>query len=377
MTDAEKKIKMAKLLYVLIEEVGISQVEAAKKAGIGRNTVTNWKNEALDEGWLFEPKPYYRIPPRILADALDDLGPRKSLLEDRILLYTGRRVVVRVYPTPAAPVDYREQTRHLATLAAPYLSHLIAYSDHCGVSWGGSVNSMVEAILERYGDAPPPEGSGPELFIPVIGEPVGGDSPPSYSSSDVAARLSRLYGCPDPPDLRGAPALVPSGFVYEDFEENYLHKIKSWTKIFADRPDNYIGKLDTLITSAGAQKGSLMAGEIDLLSDAGLRNRRISLQSNGIIGDMAGILFDQNGIAPLEGDLAGFIKRWTGLKKDHLIAIRDNADASNGKKPGIALTVASAAKAPITRAIILAKLPGHLIIDEELEKALLEMLPVP
>lgn len=128
-TTIEEKRLLAKISKLYYEE-GIRQDEIVAKLNLSRSKVSRLLQQARDEGIV---RISVNEPPGIFSDL-------ETTIEKRFRLQEA--IIVDVYQ----PSSQSAIAREIGAAAANYLVRTVTENDMVGISWGSTLNEMVEAL---------------------------------------------------------------------------------------------------------------------------------------------------------------------------------------------------------------------------------------
>ena len=269
-------------------------------------------------------------------------------------------------------IEFRRQ-------AAPYVKELILRARTCGLTWGGMLWNLLEAL--RSTPNPSPWTDHKIDFMPLCGEPLSRD-PSGFSSSSLASELGRLANGESytARSIAMVPAFIPERFTpaKRHVIEELIDFVKSHREIFGDnnseqRTPGLADNLDMILTSVGTSNHPFGFGRDSLLEPATLE----VLRQIGI-GDLGGVCLGRTGLTTTQERVIKAVgERWTGLRDHHLTACAERAlkeaDQSTGK-PGVVVVSVGKDRAPAIFEAVKKGLLNHLVIDDELQVALDKMV---
>lgn len=303
--------------------------------------------------------------------ATTDLGKALNRVSEFAVGRAGPRVrVFRVggEPERESEQEWTARLEKFTRMAAPSVWELLSRAGLCGVTWGGTL-----ATLVRAGKTMAMRPSSRTEFIPLAGEPLG-FAPTTSSSSLLADELQQMFrdDKSHAKSLTMLPALIPRDFSEDERKviEKLIERLKDYEAIFLGEGTNkpLAECVDGIITSVGPKPLGFAHGR-SLLDDA---------EGLFFVGDLGGVLLPKNQVDPAQtAALKAFMKdfdgRWKGLRLDH---VRKCADAAAKKDAapsqiGVVVVCMGDRRAPAVFECVKNGLVSHLFIDESLEKALL------
>jgi len=253
----------------------MTQQLIADRLGLSRPTVSRLIQEAQQQGIV----QITVVPARGLHLELEtELEERFGLAEVLIVNVDSRR--------PA------ELSRQIGTAASGYLARTMQRGDTIGLSWGNTLNAMVQAM---------PAVPGEDLRIVQV---LGGIGPPDAEAyaGDMVRRLAQQLGA--------SPVLLPApGVVATTGVRDALRRDPHVRTALASHD-----KLDTVFVGIGSLKSNVVLNDGHSLPDGTLER----LAAAGAIGDIALRFFDKDGQqvqTPLD-------KRILGITVDQLRRVR-------------------------------------------------------
>jgi DNA-binding transcriptional regulator LsrR (DeoR family) len=356
------------LAAYLFAEEGMTQAGIAAELGVSPAVVSRILSRV--EGKYYERKTSFL--PNGIKDGLGaEIETRLLAVEisrelNRVAQFATRKPGPKVRVLRLGPNQPGEaQLSSFAKMAAPFVLQLISRTSRCGVTWGRMLANLVTAAKSIGFRG----GSSAEI-IPLAGEPLG-FAPTSSSSSIIADELQRLLRGDDrhARTLTMLPALIPRDFTPAERRiiGKLIARLRDYQEIFIGggsgvRP--LVDGLDGLITSVGAdplgfREGSLLANPEE---------------RPFFIGDIGGVLLPKR---PAGGKQAAQLRavagdlrdRWTGLRIEH---VRRCADRATSGAPGVIVLSFGRERAPVIFECVKLGLVSYLIIDGELEQALLK-----
>jgi len=384
--DKEAALTEAAVAYLAAQ--GSTQTEIARTLNVSQSAVSRLLAKVEEEkAYLVKQPPYRfkdeavgpelmrevlrRVSPKQIADDLDTLARKNGCL---------RGPVVRVFPiNRSTEASQADRFRAFAAQAAPYVYSLINRDTVkiCGVMWGYMLHDLAGELRKLQADWKRTE----VRVVPLSGDPVQqSQEPPSLTSSNIAAELGRIVNGETyrAPWLGVVPALIPEVFKGRDRKaiERFIKMVPDYEAIFGKDVDDeraLANHLDALLSSVGTNARPLGFGSGRLLASLG---RRVESLKSDIYGDLGGVLLPRDVSQPT--DLVRTIETcWTGIKRSHMerCAKRGATDDVHSGRPGTIILSLGADRAPVIAAAVSQGLVNHLIIDQELEQALLKLVP--
>ena len=352
----------------------MSQEEIGKiLGGVSQAHVSRLLKMAEQKGWLVTE--HHFVENGIDKNTLEEIH---QLLVSPALSNTIQKIgseghlpQVRVFdsgtnsPTPEAMEIRRKR---FGRVAAGRLLEIFNKSNFVGISWGRCVNNLIQGLANTNQFS---REQNPIQFIPTCAELVS-LAMPEYSSTRLADHLNDAInnGKGERLSLSGVPAFIPRRYKNEQAQtiRQYINDISSYKKIFHGR-EAIIDKMDTMITSIGSPILPV-GGCISELQDA--CNIKIEKLQSLIVGDIGGVLIPQSTLNKKDKNLVEELnKAWTGISYTHL---ERNArmSAQNPNRPGNIIVAIGRDRAPALTEIIRLGLANELMIDKDLEQALIK-----
>lgn len=373
--DPSRDTQAQKAAYLRAQH-SMSQEEIGRVlGGISQAHVSRLLRRAEDMGWIVTELHF--IDKDIPEDILEEIHrlmepPGLTEAIQKIGQQSGHCIPgARVFdsgsssPTPEAAEMRR---RRFGRLAAGRLAELLQQSEVVGVAWGRTVNNLIEGLAGKHLIS---RDQKPIQFVPVCAELLG-LAMPEYSSTRLADRLDDLIngGKGERLSLSGVPAYIPRRYKKEQASmvRQYVHDISSYQKIFSDKFP-LMAKMDTLISSIGPPDLPVGGAISELLTAGGIKADK--LQSL-IIGDMGGVLIPHPSLSRSDSRLIDELNMmWTGVNYEHLEHIARQSEQDTRRSGNIVVAIGRD-KAPALIEIIRLGLVNELLIDEDLEIALIQ-----
>jgi DNA-binding transcriptional regulator LsrR (DeoR family) len=361
-----------------------TQAELADAEGLTEATLSRYLKYAFDHGILVARKPAFQ------QDKVD------SQLQERMKEEDVRELLLAKLPEWDEHKHNRQLSiyrapdrRSFCGLAAAEVDALLARAKVIGVSLGGTVAELIEALQQVFVDLPHAERA-PPTVIPISGDMTHLMSQKvlPYSASNLAAELGSLLGsrsADTSPALAGVPAYVSPSF-HESTSKGrkekgttgvfrrWIESIPGYRRIFLQADDGgppLIAKTDCLLTGLGvAQDPGVEGVETGatllerMAQETGDALHRIV---NDALGDIGGFVIGKRG----DASVADLNRGWYGITAEQLGNIAQRA--AKKKLPGCVVLAYGASKARICKAVIERGFCNHLIIDESLAESLLEL----
>jgi DNA-binding transcriptional regulator LsrR (DeoR family) len=391
--------RIAAVAHLLVQHGKPAHI--AKKLKLKRFQVTRLKHAAEASGLLTVATPSYGPN----WNARSERAARRILDRDSKLLEVLRRAEksgILIAPLTCRVIlslddsgeNWPRRLAHFGAECAPYVRRLVHAASSVGVSWGETLECVISGI-ERL---PPVRGRDRPavLMIPVCGEPLDG-LPNTLSASTLSFRLARAIDGPRARALSfsAVPFMVPLDFAGPEeiaagkakIDEVAIVK-KLCRRIPAFRetmggPDgageNRADHLSAVLTSVGLDGAPYGMRGRQFLKSCGMEADRFAAVA---VADISGLLLDLPP-AQLNQEQRALLKRvrshWTGLSIEQLLGCAKRGRDGRRKDVGVIVIAAGSAKAPVILECMSRKrcsygLITHLIIDSDLEAALIELI---
>lgn len=357
---------------------GTKQTAIAQILGISQTVVSRMLEETKDV--------YWRERTEFISDGLDRAKMHtvlqrvgKNKLTEAISEEVGRRFgkakqapVLRVFSSGRKNAP-SEQVAEFAKNSASYVLELLLRSRSCGLTWGGVLWHLMNALGGLTVNA---DGRTIEC-IPLSGEPLG-NNPVAFSSSSLTAELGRILNgaAYNARSIAMVPAFIPDGFSAAELRGVWklIELVPSYNEIFGARgqakskiKSPLADSLDMILTSVGPANKVLGFGAGRLFETGRVTIERLQQL---VTGDIGGVCFPRPNLNPAEArDLKSVQDRWTGLTLAQLEAC---AAAANHERPGVVVVCAGGERASFIYELL--GWMNHLIIDDRLALALEERL---
>lgn len=377
--------RVDQLAVAYLTSEGRTQTQIAATLGLKQSAVSRLLSKAV--GYLDEQK-RYRFREDLLAPGeLDVILRRVSHKQlgdrlDEVARANGhvRGPVVRVVSSASTDLSADPATRFMSftSQAAPYVRSLLVREavQTCGITWGYMLWDLSIALRSLPGQRPWRAARRPIRFTPLSGDPIQNrkDQPPNLTSSNIAAELGRIANADDyrSPWLGLVPAYIPEEFKKRsevNVIERMIHMVSEYEEIFGSKNKAGIADhLDMILTSVGTAESPLGFGRGRLLAGLGKRLEDLKRQ---IYGDIGGVLLLRNP-SKKSALVKGIELRWKGLVNSHLerCALRAFQEDPLTGRPGVVVLSIGADRAEVIYHAVSRGLINHLVIDQELEKAL-------
>ncbi len=351
---------------------GESQKAISQKLDISPATVSRLITSAESEGVL-ETRPLFR-PDLVDSEALaameshyfSDSALREAFGKEG---RANRLLSARSY-----------EARSFARAAAYRVAELIELSSLVGLAWGRLLASLVEEWPRPRGLAP--GGRSTTRFIPLCGDPLFlmNQSEVEYSSSHLAARLSRLYGTREGlPSLSGVPAYVGStvagGARLAPGVRTFVERIPGYQQIYGNQKGAGSGSVpliksvDAVVTGVGIIAADETEDTADFIRER-IAQDPIDMADleDVIVGDLGGVLIGDSDAMAEHPVMRHWDRGWFGLRRNDLSRI--SKMARDRGPTGVIIIARGASKAPLLMKAVRQGLVNHLIVDEELGAAI-------
>lgn len=361
--------------------------DIANKLGIKPVAVTRHLVKARREYLKEEARILFRKLPRNLIEnarrRLASLPLQDQLNEMAKANGQEREISLRVFTCGPCRDDHERMSK-LGVAAAPLIRILLRRTKSCGLTWGGTLETVVAAL--RNLSHPTPWTCKPIQFIPLSGEPLARERS-SFSSSSLARELGILVNGElyDAPSLAMVPAFVPDRFrAYErDGVWKLIELVKSYKAIFGlhhgeqAAPQSAKGAaplamhLDMILTSVGSHDKPLGFGRGLLFDEMSVSYDDLKTL---IVAEVGGVCIPRPHLNSEKlAQLAKVQTSWTGLRLEHLEACAQRGSDLLKGPPGVVVVSGGKGRATVICELIKRGLINHLIIDdvlaEELQKA--------
>lgn len=281
--DFRLLVKVSKLYY----DDNLTQDEIVEKLMLSRSKVSRLLQRARDEGivriTVITPKGFF------------------SDLETRVENYYHIREVVVVEASPSDSQD--AINRQLGIAAAEYLRRTVRENQSIGISWGSTLNFMVEALK-------PVDVSGLQVvqIIGGLGQPEA-----EVHATDLSRRMARMLG--------GRLMLLPAPGIVD----NLRTKEAFLSDSHVQRTLESISKLDVIYVGIGAPTPeSLIVKDGSIITPTEVHD----LLSKGAVGDIALHFFDIHGhpiLSEIDSRLIGATLEQLS-QVSHVVGITGGAD---------------------------------------------------
>ncbi|MBA4065490.1 MAG: hypothetical protein C0501_17600 [Isosphaera sp.] len=370
---------------------GHTQQDIAKSLGLSQAAVSRLKDRAVEKKWL-ETTTTLNLSAEECKRAKERLAPGSAKLlaklEGLARGTNSKPVGVRVFDSGGDATDpegHDKRLRRFAGLAAGDLAELLYGARTVGVTWGKTLNHLVEALKSSRPEWRPVN---PLRFVPLSGVLLN-DPYIRFSSTSLVARLHGiLNGRQDPPlSLAAVPARIPAKFyttgqLLTDEQQSalrlYVTNIPGHHRIFggtvagaksrksSEKP--LVELMDSMVTSVGGDYSrSADPWREEMLHSENLTKHDLDQLA---LGDINGVFLPRPDAAR---ELADINTRCTGATLDHIR--RCARDAAANSRPGVILTAIGKGKAEVVERCIREGLVNQLLIDHDLSQALADRLP--
>lgn len=358
-----------------------TQKEISTAIGVSQPEVSRLLQEARDKHWLAEA-PHFHVTDQAIWQKAQARFFSTSAARDwlRATYPRGGRLLNRltVLQLPADSTMDRS--------AADLVRGLLGDARTVGVTWGQTISRLVDGLRDGMDEMPRQERSYRLRFVPLCGEPlIDGRDPSRFSSSVLAAQLTTIfngeYSAEQPPSIAGIPAFIPLKFnkpAEVKTIRRFLSDVRGYRRVFGgnDRPRGattpLIKELDAILTSVGmvdrGGRGIFLRERIDAgdISEADLQR--------SVAGDIGGVIIPAHGIRKSDRiRIDRMNNSWTGIRLSDLRRCADVAFKSNFSrgKPGVLLFALGKNRLDVVLRCIELGLVNELIIDQQLEQALI------
>ena len=279
--DLRLLTKVAKMYY----DQELTQQEIAKKLYVSRPKVSRLLKQAREEGIV---QITVFAPPHTFSALEEDLESKYGLTE---------AVVVEA----TRPESQETTAREVGIAAANYLQRTIRPGDAIGVSWGSTLNAMVQALKPSDVE---------DIHIVQL---IGGLGPPEAEShaTSLCGRMAQGLG--------GRQTVIPAPGIVDNEEVKAIlftdQHVQAAFQIFPEINVAYVGIGSPTPDSVLMRDGSIISQqEVD------------NLKTNGAVGDIALRFFDSTG----EIVDAGIEKRVIGISREQLKQIERVVGVAGG-----------------------------------------------
>jgi DNA-binding transcriptional regulator LsrR (DeoR family) len=280
-TDVRLLTKISRLYY----EDGLGGGEIAEKLNLSRSKVSRLLSQARQTGIV---KIMVVTPPGIHSD-----------LEKQLETHYGLKEAV---VADISDLESRDQaTRAIGAAAASHLQETLQSGDVIGISWGRTLNAMVEAAQVQ------------RAMNNHIVQIIGGLGPPTANvhATDLCQRLASALG--GELTLLHAPGIVDTKEARDVLQQDS----------HAGSAQQYFRKIDIAYVGIGAPTpDAIMIQDGSIMRQEDLQN----IVKLGAVGDIALRFFDENG-AEIESELN---ERVIGITLEQLRQARRVVGVSGG-----------------------------------------------
>lgn len=365
---------------------GQEQKSIATQLGLSPSVISRMLDEAAERNWLCRtPRLDAQAIPEDLKEQADSLLRRREQEQRLMRLFTKTSLrAAFVVDSGGVGGDSTELARRLdrfGRTVAPQVAEFISQHEFIGVSWGGTLRSIVHGlgVLGQRWDTR----SRPRHFIPLCAEPLGysdvsssASTPLSVaaSASSLAHELNRIVngGEGRSYSLTGVPANIPHDFTPAECEaiEKLMLRVPSYREIYPPRfrplddahvPPCLIDEISLVFTSVGPRERTLNWQGDRLVKEADISRSKLS---KAVIGDIGGILIPQPKLAKGAQQLVThWNNSWTGVRRDELQRIAERG--------AVAVVAIGKSKVDIVVEVIKLGLCQILLCDEDLASSVL------
>jgi DNA-binding transcriptional regulator LsrR (DeoR family) len=310
-SDLRLLSKVSKLYY----EQGLTQQIIAQRLHLSRPKVSRLLQQAIDEGIV---QITVLSPPGIYSNLEHQLEQQFGLQE---------AVVIEVEPSASQSTVSKELGRG----AASYLQRTLQDGDTIGISWGTTLEAMVNALQ--------PSDAGASHIVQMI----GGLGPPEAEThaSELCKRIARL--------LNSRLTLIPAPGIARTVVVKQALLSDSYVQAAFD----LFNKINVAYVGIGAPTPDALLFRSSIISDSEINE----LRQKGAVGDIALRFFDARG-QPVYSDLD---ERVVGIRLDELTGIERVIAVAGGPN-----------KRDVVHAALSGSLIDVLITDHVLAASLLE-----
>jgi DNA-binding transcriptional regulator LsrR (DeoR family) len=368
-------IRIEKLAAAYLAGQGKNQSDIAAVLGISQASVSRMLRDTKDKYWR-ERFEFIRddVDDATLQTVLQRIGENK--LADALCATVRRRSggsrrgpILSVFSGGGRTLKIEERMAEFARNAAPCVQRILVRAGTCGLTWGGMLWQLINALRSLQMRAP---WTNKNIdCVPLTGEPLG-STPTSFSSSSLATDLGRAANGDGyhARSIAMVPAFIPEGFTAAQLRGVWklIGLVPSYKEIFGARGLSRGGKmqrisehLDMILTSVGPANQVFGFGSSRLFETGRVSIER--LQSL-ILGEMGGVCFPRPDLTAAEKrELRSVEVRWTGLNRATLEACSLGA-AADPAKPGVVVVCGGAPRAQFVYEAL--DVINHLVIDEVL-----------
>jgi DNA-binding transcriptional regulator LsrR (DeoR family) len=355
-----KQAEIAELLQLTTGNVSKFISEARRSGRLSEVVDIRFNTEGLSKEELSRIERLAQ--PTSAADYLRELATRAG----------QRQPVVRVFGGDAPPSHEAPSNplQRFSDDAAGHVLTLICGAKICGVSWGNTLKTLVDAIEQTPAR---PKRRRPVMFIPVAGEPLG-KAPTSLSASTLAQRLDEIVNGDrrhrNSLSLAGVPAFVPRSVPSDDLPaiDRLMGFVDGYREVFGatQAGGSRIDRMDTLLTSLGPLGRPFGPSGSDFLTAAKLAWKELSELA---IAEISGVLLEREQLTREQTHTLDAIRaRWRGIRREHLAKCVSRA--ARARRPGVILIGLGKNRMQGVIEAATRGLVSELLIDRELAVAL-------
>lgn len=388
MVERKKRAKSWKVDAIRFAEIFAAagfktQAELASKHDITQATVSRYLNYAFGKKILIAATTTFHA--ENIPDELRSEWQHNDLCET-----LGEKVKGWVPQGGRCDVSvFKADDRKLfCALAAPKIAELLATSKVIGVSLGGTIAELIDALKTNAGRLlPEPDES--KYVIPVVGDLtyLMNQKVLKFSASNLAAKLNQIFrrgSIESLPTLSGVPAYVCHDPVAKPGKrrafdprglQRWIERIPGYRQIFIEgetgKPPR-LESIDCLLTGLGVvpSLGQLSGQQPELGAALRERIQQSSQFSEKTIaehayGEIGGFVVGKKDDDPF---VQAMNHGWNGIQAAALLGISRRA-VMNGT-PGVVVLAAGSWKSAMAKVVIQKGFCNHLVADASLADAL-------
>lgn len=374
------------------------QSAIAKRLGLGEATVSRLLQEGGAAARYIKPPEFdwslVDANEKAELRAIDDVEGFSQVLTERLkgISAPPRRIAATVVLTKTGASDEDVQRSALPSDfydgAVRAVWELLTPANVIGITWGHTLSLLLRAARKARVSAHY-SGEHQPLIIPLCGESLGAILPSTSSSSALAQGFGEVLttrAAGEYLSLGMIPVLLPGPNAFSDTDVDAVKKLlgfaPAYTMIFGtdkdkDRDDSVTiekerplaEKLDVVITSISREGQALGVGDHPGFT---WNTLQLSEFAKLVIGDLAGIPLVRPGVPATA--IAPLLKRWTGLKEHHLHLCAERASAPANAPTGVVVIGTGRERTACILEAVRRGLVNHIVVDEELGRALIERL---
>lgn len=363
----------------LMTSLGNKQSQIAARLKVSPGQVAKLVNEARWRGYLKVKAPEFvqgNITP-------DELRQAKDLLD---IEHDGLRKALGAAAEAAGVTSFsltvvswdrnkeRDNSQAFGRAAAPRVKALLASAKTCGVSWGPTLRSLALALAASGRAATKTQ------FLPVVGDPVGGEIT-GESSSSLAQQLAETLGgkrAQKVQSLSSVPPLLPLDISPEARRVmlDYISWFGAYATIFkggeakrkGGKPKRpAIEQLDAILTSVSHDGRPLGRAAPQYLKPFKHLSEELPKLA---VGDISGVLLPKEGAPDPKHILEKLKQAWMGITESHFKSCVQRANGQSKGSPGVIVVAYNAKRAETVRRVVQHGMVNHLIVDTTLANAL-------